>query len=295
MSNIAPSLAIDYYSIKLAYAVPHTPWVEARVRSFDRLNHALGLGVYWTDSHGIIEMGGQDDSGKQMFRFFTERAPNHVWSKEMWEWGESVGGTHFLQLQDDVIVAPNFWQALRAMIAARPNDIIGLESAHPAMRLIARDGFRWCYSKAWMVGVGYVLPSARLKELNVYRASLPDTLAVTTNEDEVISRFCIEHDISIWHPLPTIIDHDTNVPSTYGHENHLYRKPVVTWRDYNEKELERLEFWKGDGPLIRNPHHSACWICEAEPGLVVVSDTAARVGKQCLATIVSKTILSIRT
>jgi hypothetical protein len=35
----------------------------------------------------------------------------------------------------------------------------------------------------------------------------------------------------VWHPTPTIIDHDVDLKSTYGNDRHLYRRPQVTWED----------------------------------------------------------------
>ena len=135
--------------------IPHTPWVPARVESLTKLLIALGE----SEADGVLRAR----------RVFGERALNHVWSEEMWRWGVSREGrsggvdpTHFLTLQDDVKVAPNFWPALRAMVEAVPDEVIALEVVHPAAPLLAAKGHRWFTSPDCIVGVGYVLPMAAL-------------------------------------------------------------------------------------------------------------------------------------
>lgn len=257
--------------ISFALAIPHTPWIPERVDSLDRLLGTLS-GAWPSDPHR---------------RIFKDREPNWSWSAKLWRWGLETGATHLLQLQDDVIPAPNFWAALTAMIEACPDQIVSLHGGHPANRLIAHRGGNWTQSKAWMVGVGYVIPRAILDELVKYRATLPDNPGI--NEDDLIGRFCVLTQRPVYHPIPTIIDHDTDVASTYKNDAHLYRKPTVTWRDYMPKEIESVSFWKvaSEPPLVQDPHHGLCWFCYNEPGAAGSSATSAMIGRRCLASAVS--------
>jgi hypothetical protein len=55
--------------------------------------------------------------------------------------------------------------------------------------------------------------------------------------------------------VPTIIDHDLDVSSTYGNEHHPFRRPLVTWRDgdvlgFDLADLETQEFWTPTEPIV---------------------------------------------
>ncbi len=191
--------------VTFALGIPHTPWIPARVASLERLRGSLDL---------IHD-----------FRIFADRAPNHVWSAQMWHWAAETGTTHFLQLQDDVIVTPQFWKVLRAMVSAVPDQLIGLESVleYPGPWYTTSDG---------LIGVGYVFPMLPLREFLEWRAhALCKGAVESIDEDTLIDVWCVAIGRRIWHPVPTIIDHDTDIKSTYGHEHHSHRRPKVTWKD----------------------------------------------------------------
>ncbi len=254
-----------------ALAVPHTPWVTDRVRSMFDLMQAIG--------------GGNAPPGTSI-RHFIDREPNVEWSRKLWAWGDGIcaveGATHLLQLQDDATVAPNFWTALSAMVAAVPDQIIGLQGAHPAFRLLARDGHKWARSHAWMVGVGYVIPRDALAELVKFR-SIFDGIAHEKNEDDFIAWFCTETGRDVWHPIPTIIDH-TPIPSTYGNDANKFQRPTVTWREFGADEITRADFWTpaADVPIVANPHLNRCWFCQQEPGTAGFQETGALIGRACI-------------
>jgi hypothetical protein len=131
--------------ITIALGIPHTPWIEARVASGARLVADLGLPIQDLD-----------------FRIFTDRAPNHVWSAQMWRWAAETDATYFLSLQDDAIVATYFWAHLREMVEAVPGAVICLEAVHPATRALADEGHAWYTTADGVVGVGYVVPREAL-------------------------------------------------------------------------------------------------------------------------------------
>lgn len=247
--------------ISFALAIPHCKWIPARVESFHRLTDVVGPA-----------------------QVFDEQEPNWAWSAKLWEWGAKQDVTHVVQLQDDVIAAPNFWAVLRAMVTVVPDQIIGLQGAHPAFRQLARlEGKRWARSLAWMVGVGWVMPVGLLRPLLNYRSTLSDHVVMATNEDDMIGQYAVSSGQWIWHPIPTIVDHDTAVESTYANDHHMYRRATVTWREYNAAELERPEFWDPKDPAwVQSPHQETCWFCNGEPGTISSSATHARIGPVCL-------------
>lgn len=226
MRPLAPRFVVGY---------PHTPWIPARVESMARLEREL-------DIHESIVAARQ----------FTEKAPNWKWSGDMWRWAlaqcEATGASHFLSIQDDARVAPRFWQALRAMVIANPHAALGLEAVHPAGPAIAVRGLRWYSTCAWLIGVAYVLPVRFLRELLVWRDAQPSWRIRQTNEDTLINDFCGEHGHRVFHPVPTIVDHDVAIASTYENDLDTHRRPTVTWRDgarfgFTEADLERSDWW----------------------------------------------------
>lgn len=269
--------------ISFALAIPHTPWVPARVESICRLHITLGVSA---------AKAGLD--APPPMRVFEDKEPNWSWSDKLWDWGHAGdhNATHLVQLQDDVIVAPNFWAALQAMVEANPDHILNLQGAHPAFRAIARHECRWAQSRAWMVGVAYVIPRFDLIELCAWRRGVPDNRLQKINEDDLIAEFCMATGRAIHHPIPTIIDHDTSIESTYNNEGHSFRRPTVSWKEYGAKEIEDPLFWKLPPavPVIANPHGEICWFCYEEPGIAASAKTQAWIGRRCLAGCVSAVI-----
>lgn len=220
-----------------ALAISHTPWVPARVESLGRLVEQLG------------PLGRTDLPGTEV-RVFSDRAPNWAWSEEMWRWGAETQAQHVVFLQDDVIVAPNFFPALHAMLEAVPDQVIGLEAAHPYGKRLALEGHRWYTTGDFLVGPGYVLPRALLGEFLKWRrdALRPHAVEYIT-EDTMIGLWCWCTRRRIWHPIPTIIDHDLTIESTYGNGAHKHRRPSVTWKDtdvvgFELGALENAEWWE---------------------------------------------------
>jgi hypothetical protein len=220
--------------VTIALAIPHTPWVQARVESCARLVDALT-----PTSREVVD-----------HKLFTERTPNWKWSEDMWRWAVSTDASHFLTLQDDVLVAPNFWPALRSMLEAHPEEVICLESVHPATPALAREGHRWMTTSDLMVGVGYVLPTALLREFLAWRERLTPGPRVGSDdrhvvpEDTLLACWCVATGRKIWHPIPTIIDHDTDIPSSYGHEAHTARRPEVRWNTWDG--IDGVRSWRAD-------------------------------------------------
>lgn len=229
--------------ITISLAVSHTPWVPDRVESMARLREQLGtvkddLG-YMRDPLPPIET----------YYECTEKAPVHYWAETMHRWGAEKPSSHIVFLQDDITIAPNFYEALRAMVDTHPDDIIGLESVHPGAMSLARAGARGYTTSDGLIGVGYVFPRSVLIEKlawQTYDVKSGGVEAVT--EDCLINMFAISSGRRIWHPCPTIIKHDTSLASTYGNDDHVYREPSVTWIDgdvcgWAIEDLAKPEFW----------------------------------------------------
>ena len=236
----------DTEEVSFALGISHTPWRRERVMSFARLKKAI-------DVHGDTAAGAVE------YKLFDEKAPVWVWAGQMWRWAAESPCSHGLFLQDDLIVAPNFWQSLLAMVLAVPDQIIALETVHPGARVLARNGSRWCTSADGLIGCQYVIPRPVLVEMLDWRThNLRAGALENMSEDGMINVFAMDTGRKIWHPIPAIARPDVSLPSTYGNDHHTHRTPSVTWEDgitldrmdgggWLPYDLERPAFWKPDG------------------------------------------------
>lgn len=266
----------------IALAVPHTPWQPARVESTARLRKALDV----CDDRGFELALAIEGT---IYREFTDRAPNHVWALGMWKWLLETGADWCLQLQDDVQVAPNFWPALRAMLEALPSeaDVIGLTSTHPVAQEIARRNHRWYRTPNNLVGWAYCLRREALAAFLSDRTHAPESFR-TMNEDEQIGRWAELTKRTIWHPVPTLCDHDTSIPSSYSNDQHSLRRAQVTWRGYAAADLESVEFWRPGSvvEVFQSPPQRACWFCAERPVLSQSAKTGAAICGVCVGAII---------
>ena len=179
-----------------------------------------------------------------------QRAPWWLWSENQWRWGaEQESASHVVFLQEDAIASPVFWPALRAMVAARPKDIISLHCLHPAAMTLAREGVRWASTADGLVGLGYVFPRAALASFLAWRTkSLRPGGAQELAEDSHINVWAVSTDRRILHPIPTLIDHETRIAST--NPGQTAGRPSVIWSDgsicgWTDEDLTRPDFWTG--------------------------------------------------
>jgi hypothetical protein len=231
--------------VRIALGIPHAKHIEGRPESYKRLIYDLGLERNTSGGGGIT------------VRTFSERESNRAWARRMWEWFVTEDAEWCLQIQDDVLVAPRFWRCLSAMLTNFPHDCIGLEAAHPAGPLLAAQGHRWYKTRAWVVGVGWVIRRSVVEEL--LRWDGPAEL----NEDDYIGAFLNKTGRDAYHPIPTIIQHDTTVPSAYMNDSHALRKATVTWENYPEASMVDPDFWRieNETPMLVSPYLDTCWFC----------------------------------
>ena len=287
----------------IALGIPHTPWVPARVESMARLRGELEIHEHddTNDESGYPACSGTEALEKGMcgpplgpahYREFTDRAPNNVWAEALWTWLHETGADWCLQLQDDVMVAPCFWPAIRAMLSALPPDadIVGLTSTHPMAPDVAKRGHRWYRTEANLVGWAYCIRREALGEFLEGRAQLPPKFR-EQNEDEQIAEWARVSGRGVWHPVPAIIDHDTSIPSSYKNDAHSHRRPQVTWRTYDERELTDPTWWipSGTPELLAMPPQFECWACGKEAAPLRFPN-GLRLGKQCIANIMSNLV-----
>lgn len=312
----------------IALAIPHTPWISERAKSMARLRAQLANGSPFEvvgpsakpkrDSRArtfvphpdevknVREGFAELDRGEGIaltpqevdrwaetdhYREFTDKAPNQVWSVEMWRWMLETGAEFCLTVQDDALAAPCFWPALRAMLTQLPRGhLLGLSGVHPMAAEVARRGHRWYRTTSWIIGWAYGLWREDLEDFLDWRTSDEGeafTAAIAPNgEDAVLNHWTgtiAKRDV--WHPVPTVVDHDVSIDSSYDNDDHGHRRPWVTWHRYAEADLVRPEFWLVNG---REPVHyhtvpqHLCWWCMRNKPVRGSQVTGAAICALCL-------------
>lgn len=264
-----------------ALAIPHSPWIPERVESMQRL---------WSQLHFPPRDLAEDvnDYAPNHVRLFTDREPNAIWSLKMWQWLYDTNAEWCLSLQDDTEVASCFWSALDTMIQVIEPlgaEVLGLSSVHPVQAEIARQGHRWYRTASHLVGWAYAIKREALGDFLRWRALNPDAVRTFT-EDSLLNHFVNVSGRATWHPVPTIVDHDTTIESSYGNDKHVHRRPWISWRDFSEGSLTDPSFWRPGGPvdtipLLPAPAPSMCWACSSR--VARVNAGAIRLCTQCVA------------
>ena len=220
---------------------------EDRVASMARLRAQLGT---WPDE----------------YREFSEVEPHPDWSKRMWTWGRDVCAGDptaiALFLQDDVIVPENLYAILQALYSVWPSGIVNLIGAHPVARELARQGGRAYRSRAFLLGLGYSVSADIIPEFVAFRER-NEQAARMRSEDSFLALFAVETGRDVLHPMPSLVEHDLSVSSTWSADNHGNRKAIISFRDYSNAEMQRADFWQHPGAtrLITDHLGPRCWLC----------------------------------
>ena len=192
------------------------------------------------------------------------------WEKLQWNWALGTQADHCLFMSDDTVLAPRFLDILHAMIAAKPDKVIGLLSNHPRAIELADRGERWYRCNSWLVGPGYVVPREHLRRFYGWFTELPPGDApgqqAHLNDDSTLNEWITRHGPGeSWHPLPTIIeaqDIETTWVSgdVHSRERVNWRKTRVpvgsphrwvdTARAWDLDAMCDAEYWRREGPMM---------------------------------------------
>lgn len=241
----------------IALAITHASHLPERKESFSRLERALDL----TGNDPIAKYG-----------VFGGAEPRGAWSEAQWTWALRTGADHCLFLQDDVFVAPNFWNVVKAMIEARPDDIMSLYSDHLAARRMALSRTAAWYSLSDAIGgPSYLMPRTVLNESIVWAGkNLQDGAADYLAEDDRLALFCLATGRRCYYPVISVADHDTELASTFGFAPSPFRRSAVTWEDLpilgiSPAKLEDPAYWRGETIHLGRmhdvmPYHARNWV-----------------------------------
>ncbi len=239
--------------MNLVTVVTHAPWEPGRAESLARLRADLGVSF----SDGLTSW---DGDATLDYIEFTTKAVNWAWSEIMWktalESARHHAATHALFLQDDVRASPHLWKRLHALLEGRPHEVVSFSSSHPAGRTVFLEGAPGYTTPDGLVGYAYALPVKALAAFLDWREKelIPYGYERMT-EDSLLGLFCMAVEHKIFHPTPSLFDHDLEVDSTYGNGANAYRRPLVTWKDLDRSELDEEllvspDWWAREAPHV---------------------------------------------
>jgi hypothetical protein len=219
--------------MKISLSIVHAPWIPERAASMARLREDLGVTEY-----AEIDRSGWTPAGPYYEE--TARAPKAwwVWHELQMRWSAASGADWCFFLQDDAIIPPaaTFWPALVAMCEGSSAKVICMHNGHPAARGLFVNGERSYTTNDGLVGQFYGMKRELVDDFLGWRVDelvdgeKPGMQRLT--EDTLLALFCQDRGLRMWHPIPTLYDHDLRIGSTNdGFDAHLYRAPQVCWHD----------------------------------------------------------------
>ena len=265
--------------MRTVLGIPHAAHLHDRAAGMARLRAQLGD---WTkDPSTYFEV--------------TDKLPHPDWSRQLWEKGRdlTVGDptAQFVTIQDDVVIPENFAQILQALYTIWPDRIVSLFNVHPISRELARAGGKMYRSRAFVLGIGYSIPGSLMAEFCDFRAR-NEKAARMRSEDSFVALWAVETGRDIYHTLPSIVEHDVSMPSTWAADNHGNRTARVSFRDYSPAELAREDFWVHGGVprLITDHLGPRCWLCVdpkrpeiGEQAFMTFEPSGVAIGARCWA------------
>ena len=186
-------------------------------------------------------------------RIHSVRETPREWARRSWNWALMTGADFSVILNDDVIVAPMFWPALYAMLEVFPRrTVLGLGTVDPAQEEAFKRGERWLNNGHGVVGWAVGMRREEIQLLVDEEARLPADHRSSGHdecrpdcphwhEDSWTNEVLAKHQIPVWHPIPSIVQHDVSLPSLYGNDHHKTRTAPVTW---DRLDMTRADFWR---------------------------------------------------
>lgn len=244
--------------MKIATSVVHAPWIPERAETIKRLRESLGV-----DAPGSSEI---EDSTTPVGPYHEEtiRGPSWIWQEDQFRWFATTDADVFFVTQDDQRTPGTklFWETMIAMLDGSGAKVICFHAGLPAARTLFAAGEVAYTTVDGLVGQGFAMrrdvaldfQSFRANELVAGAYDCSALNSFTRSEDNLIALFCMTRGIKIWHPIPTIIDHDLSLPSTNeGYDAHLYRSSQVTWED--ARRTDHKIVWNSPDHWAKPPIH----------------------------------------
>lgn len=219
--------------MKLALAIPNCAFDPHRIRSLALLKEKLGI------------RNDRDECDRAEVAVFPSvgPTPNWVWSAKVFDWFESRDSEWSMLIQDDVLPVPGYWDVAEAAISsasAAGAEAFCFFNVIPPAPSFAQQGCNWLTTSDWMVGPNWVVKTSfmrnefaefRKKRLRAgWNTPGPNgRLASGLNEDTMLGLALASYGKKIWHPIPSLTDHDTSVASTYGNSGFAFNRASYAW------------------------------------------------------------------
>ncbi len=209
-------------SVRPVIVVTHAAFDDARRHPMDELREQLQL-----HSDGIDYYVVRDE---------VRAGSLHTWRRAMvLGLSSAPQASHVVWLPDDALLCAGFGQALRAAIAARPDEVFDCYANHwAAPKLVGRSA--WYTTSEGYVGLGGTMPRALLEEHLAWRDTHIKPGAVVNN-DEGVNLWAMATGRLIWKTVESLVDHDDRVPSIDGNATDAWRRastfarnaPAIDW------------------------------------------------------------------
>jgi hypothetical protein len=185
-----------------------------------------------------------------------ELEPPRMWARRAWQWALSTSADFHVVINDDVNAPPIFWPALSAMLEhLPPRTVLGLATVSPAQTEWHARGERWLTDGHGVVGWAYGMWREDMQLLVDEEAKLPPDHRSPGHdeckpdcphwhEDSWMTETLSKHGRSVWHPIPSIVQHDTTLASMYGNDHHKTRRAPVTWEQFTDEQVCSPDFWR---------------------------------------------------
>ena len=227
------------WAMNIALAIPTCQWDPHRVQSLANLKEQLKI------------RNDRDECSHARVSIFPSvgPTPNWVWSGQVFDWLADQDTEWSMLMQDDVVLVPDYWDVLRAALAGAASagaEAFCLFTIPPPAGSFAQAGANWLTTTDWMVGPNWIVKTSFMREFAwEFRAKRlrpgwnePDPatnrLRSGLNEDTLLGLACAAYGKRIWHPLPSLVDHDTSVPSTYGNGQFAFNKSSFNWKHWGQ-------------------------------------------------------------
>jgi hypothetical protein len=151
------------------------------------------------------------------------RGPNWEWARIGYELGLDSGAEVICYVQDDVLVHPEFVRIVETM--AHRDQIVAFHSHHPRAHMVQTP---WYTTPDDLVGTAFAVPrDVLLDHVRWLDRELVDARNVT--EDTAWCMYAMYRGRRIYSPTVSPIDIDLSYASTYGNDNHMGRRPWLSW------------------------------------------------------------------
>lgn len=226
--------------ISVALCITHADFDKRRVESMARLRDQLRLGDITADEVTVPCFG------RIPYREQTGRMPLHVWSEQQWAWGAVQKVDWVIYLQDDVIVAPAFWERFESVLRGLDDEEVdsqwvNLLTHHPGSRIAFLAGACGYETLDGLIGTGYAATRLELQNmLNWRQLEVVPGTAERISEDVLLALYCLAKVRTIFTPLPGLIDHDLSVGTLGAQEHFAHRRAFVRWDDVDRLSPTRV-------------------------------------------------------